>query len=85
MVENGRRITVTPQQLAALGEGAIAYVREMAVEELRGKFPGMPELAPGTKLWALFAANGQPILLADGPEAALAGAFQNDLKPVSLH
>jgi hypothetical protein len=85
MVDNGHRITVTQQQLAALGEGAIAYVREMDVADLRGKFPGMPELAPGTKLWALFGANGQPILLADGPEAALAGAFQNDLKPVSLH
>ena len=45
----------------------------------------MPEMEAGTKLWALFGANGQPILLADGPEAALAGAFQNDLKPVSIH
>jgi hypothetical protein len=85
MMNNGQRITVTEQQLAALGEGAIAYVREMDVEDLRGKFPGMPDMEPGTKLWALFGANGQPILLADGPEAALAGAFQNDLKPVSIH
>lgn len=84
-MSNGQRTTVTQQQLADLGEGAIAYVREMDVDDLRGKFPGMPEMEPGTKLWALFGANGQPILLADGPEAALAGAFQNDLKPVSIH
>ena len=85
MMSNSQRVTVTQQQLEALGEGAIAYVRQMYVEDLRGRFPGMPELEPGTKLWALFGANGQPILLADGPEAALAGAFQNDLKPVSIH
>ena len=84
-MSNEQRTTVTQQQLADLGEGAIAYVREMDVDDLRGKFPGMPEMEPGTKLWALFGANGQPILLADGPEAALAGAFQNDLKPVSIH
>ncbi|MFC6490719.1 DUF1150 family protein [Nitratireductor sp. GCM10026969] len=85
MTENEVKNTVTQQQLAHLGEGAIAYMREMDVAELQGKFPGMPDMEPGTKLWALFAANGQPILLADARDAALAGAFQNDLEPVSLH
>jgi hypothetical protein len=85
MTDNGTKFTVTPQQLAHLGEGAIAYMREMDAAELKVKFPGVPDMAPGTKLWALFAANGQPILLADARDAALAGAFQNDLKPVSLH
>jgi len=85
MTGNDAKFTVTPQQLAHLGEGAIAYMREMDVAELKVKFPNIPDMAPGTKLWALFAANGQPILLADARDAALAGAFQNDLKPVSLH
>ncbi|WP_159586980.1 DUF1150 family protein [Chelativorans xinjiangense] len=85
MTENERKITVTQQQLAHIGEGAVAYMREMDAEDLKGKFPGVPDMAPGTKLWALFAANGQPILLADARDAALAGAFENDLQPVSLH
>ncbi|WP_274423532.1 DUF1150 family protein [Chelativorans sp. YIM 93263] len=85
MTENQMKHPVTQQQLAHLGEGAVAYMREMDAEELQGKFPGVPDMEPGTKLWALFAANGQPILLADGREAALAGAYQNDLEPVSLH
>jgi hypothetical protein len=50
-----------------------------------GRFPGIPNLTPGTKLWALFAANGQPILLTDARAGALAGALENDLTPVSLH
>lgn len=85
MTENEHKFTVTQQQLAHLGEGAIAYMREMDAADLKGKFPGIPDMEPGTKLWALFAANGQPILLADARDAALAGAFQNDLQPVSLH
>lgn len=76
---------LTPTELAHLGEGSIAYLREIDSEELVGKFPGMPQIAPGTTLWAVFAANGQPIMLTDGRDAALAGALQNDLTPVSLH
>ena len=79
------KLTVTPAQLAHLGEGTMAYLREMESEDLRGKFPGLPEIAPGTRLWALFAADGRPILLSDARERALAGAFENDLIPVSIH
>ena len=77
--------TFTEADLAHLGEGHVAYLREMDGEELKGKFPGLPEIPADTKLWALFAANGQPILLADARERAIAGAFENELVPVSIH
>lgn len=76
---------LTDAELAHLGEGSLAYLREIDSEELRGKFPGMPDMAPGTRLWAVFAADGRPILLTDARDAALAGVFQNDLTPVSIH
>ena len=76
---------VSKADLAHLGEGTVAYLREIGSEELKGKFPGLPEIAPGTRLWALFAANGQPILLSDARDRAIAGAFENDLTPVSIH
>ena len=79
------RNSITPSELAHLGEGSVAYVREMESEDLKGKFPGLPEIAPGTKLWALFAANGQPILLSDARDRALAGAMENDLTTVAIH
>ena len=41
--------------------------------------------APGLELWALFAANGQPILLSDARDRALAGALENDLTTVAIH
>ena len=76
---------LTPAELAHLGEGTLAYLRQIDSTELAGKFPGMPAIAPGTKLWAVFAADGRPIMLTDARDAALAGAIQNDLTPVSTH
>lgn len=84
MADNQTR-NVSQAQLAHIGEGAVAYVREMVSDDLKSKFPGLPEIAPGMRLWAVFAANGQPILLSDKRDAALAGAFQNDLTPVAVH
>ena len=43
------------------------------------------EIAPGLELWALFAANGQPILLSEARDRALAGALENDLTTVAIH
>ena len=85
MTSSQQTVTITQDQLAHIGEGVVAYLREMPSEELKGKFPGLPEIAPGTRLWALFAANGQPILISDARERAIAGAFENDLTPVSIH
>jgi len=85
MTSNATTVTVTQDQLAHIGEGIVAYVREMPSEELKGKFPGLPKIAAGTRLWALFAANGQPILLSDARDRAIAGAFENDLTPVAVH
>ena len=79
------KIDLTTAELAALGEGHLAYLREIDSDELKGKFPGLPEIASGLKLWALFAANGRPILLTDARDSALAGAIQNDLSAVSIH
>lgn len=76
---------LTDAELAQIGEGTVAYLREMSSEDLAGKFPGMPHIAPGMRLWAVFAADGRPILLTDARDAAVAGAMQNDLTPVSLH
>ncbi|MEZ5810651.1 MAG: DUF1150 family protein [Rhizobiaceae bacterium] len=76
---------MSEDQFAHLGEGHVAYVRKIQSDELIGRYPGLPELAPGMELWALFAADGQPILLTGERQAALAGAAENSLVPVSLH
>ena len=76
---------LSPQALALLGGGKLAYVRPMRSEEVKRLFPQAPELQPGLDLFALLGADGTPILLTDSKAAALANAAEHDLVPLSVH
>ena len=76
---------MTPETFAGLGGGRIAYVRPLKADEARGMFPSMPPVAPGLELWALLAADGSPIMLADSREAVLMNANEKALETMSLH
>ena len=77
--------SVTPEALAHLGEGHIAYVKQVRSEDVPDLFPQAPKIAPGLKLFALHAADGTPIMLTDSREAAIANAWSNELEAVSVH
>jgi hypothetical protein len=72
------------KSFAHLGGDKIAYIRAMNGAEAQDMFPGLPELAPDLQLWALLAADGTPIMVADTREAAVMNARENDLEAVSL-
>lgn len=76
---------ITPQELAAIGAGHIAYMREISGKEMNEAFPGTLQIDPEAKVWALFGADGTPIMLAGDAGSALQGAFQNDLLTVAVH
>jgi hypothetical protein len=76
---------VSLESLATLGEGHIAYVKQIRSEDVPGLFPEAPKIAPGLKLFALHAADGTPIMLTDSREAAIANAWSNELQAVSVH
>ncbi len=76
---------VSLEALAALGEGHLAYVKQIRSEDVPVLFPQAPEIAPGVTLFALHAADGTPIMLTDSREAAIANAWSNELQTVSLH
>lgn len=84
MVTDQRR-PMSELEFAHVGEGAFAYLREIDSDDLKSRFPGIADIESGMKLWALFAADGRPILLADKRDLAMAGAFENDLVTVSIH
>ena len=77
--------TISPEALAHLGDGQIAYVRAIRSEDVPILFPQAPEIAPGLKLFALHAADGTPIMITDTREAAVANAWSNELQAVSVH
>jgi len=76
---------ITEQELAAIGQGHIAYMRQLSGKEINEAFPGKVEIEPEARVWALFGADGTPIMLAGDAGAALQGAFQADLLPVAVH
>jgi hypothetical protein len=76
---------ITQDALAHLGDGQLAYVKEVRSEDVAQMFPQAPEIAPGVTLFALHAADGTPIMLTDTREAALANAWSQELEAVSLH
>jgi hypothetical protein len=82
---NTPEISLAPAELAALGEGQVAYVKPMQSDEVQRLFPQAPTLAPGLQLFALLSASGEPILLADSRDAAVANAWAHDLETVALH
>ena len=77
--------TISAEALQGLGGGKLAYVKTIRSEDVQKHFPQAPELAPGTLLYALHAADGTPILLTDSREAAIANAWRQELETVSLH
>ena len=87
MNRTANQIPITPEALAHLGDGRIAYVKAIRSEDVAALFPQMqvPKLAPGVKLFALHAADGTPILLTDSREAAVANAWSQELETVSVH
>ena len=77
--------TISPQALAVLGGGKIAYVKTIRSEDVKAMFPEAPQLEPGARLFALHAADGTPIMLTDSREAAVANAWSHELEMVSVH
>jgi len=80
-----KQTDMSPEALAQLGDGEIAYLKPMRSEDVRALFPQVPDIEPGLQLFALHAADGTPIMLTDSREAALANAESQELEMVSVH
>jgi hypothetical protein len=76
---------ISPEALAHLGDGEIAYMKTIRSEDVRALFPQVPDIEPGLELFALHAADGTPIMLTDSREAAIANAASQKLEMVSVH
>jgi hypothetical protein len=76
---------ISPEALAHLGDGEIAYIKTIRSEDVPAIFPQAPEIAPGLTLFALHAADGTPIMVTDSREAAVANAWSNELQTLSVH
>lgn len=77
--------SLSGEDFAHLGRGAIAYVKPIKSDEVAKLFPQASSIQPGLDLFILSGADGTPIMLTDSKDAAIANAWQQELQTVSVH
>jgi hypothetical protein len=75
----------SPKELALIGGGVLAYVKEMEAEEAKSLLGENIALPPQSKLFGLFNADGSPISISGSRDAALGSALEHELIPASVH
>ena len=78
-------VILTPVELARLGDGQVAYIRQLTSDEAKRMYPAIEGLPTGIELFALHAADGTPIALTDSRQAALGHAEEGELMVSSVH
>jgi hypothetical protein len=73
------------KELALLGDGEVAYIKQLDAEAAERLFPALHAAPKGIELYAVLGADGTPLALTDSRTAAIANAIENDLVPVSVH
>ena len=80
-------LTLAPmsrRELAQLGDGEVAYIKQLDPEVAEKLFPALQSTPRGIDLFAVLGADGTPLALTDSRNAAIANAIENDLVPVSV-
>lgn len=76
---------MSAQEFAVLGGGEIAYIKAVKAKEMKKLFPQLEDVPEGVDLYAVHAADGTPIALADSHPGAVANAKEQELRIVSVH
>jgi hypothetical protein len=80
-----QRNLMTRSEFAQLGDGEVAYIKQLDPDVAERLFPALQAAPKGIDLFAVLGADGTPIALTDSRTAAIANAIENDLVPVSVH
>jgi hypothetical protein len=76
---------LSPAELAQLGGGALAYIREIEGKEAIRLIGARAAVPPEARLYCLYGADGTPVSISDSREAAIGSAFEHALMPMSVH
>ena len=76
---------LSPEDLAKLGGGALAYIKEIAGQDAVRMLGGQAIVPPKARLFCLYNADGTPVSISDSRDGAIGSAFEHELMPMSLH
>jgi hypothetical protein len=80
-----KRMELSAQELATLGAGSLAYIREIGASDAMRLLGPRVAVPDGARLYCLYGADGTPVSISGTREAALANAFEHALMPMSVH
>jgi len=83
--DDPHRPLISLKELALLGDGEVAYIKQVDPDAAERLFPTLDDAPQGIDLYAVLGADGTPLALTDSRHAAIANAIENDLVPVSVH
>ena len=78
-------VDINPDELAHMGEGVVAYIREIEGKEAIKLLGDEVKVAPDARLFCLYQADGTPISISGSHEAAVGSAMEHELMPMSVH
>ena len=80
-----KALTFSEQDLARLGGGALAYIREIKGQEATRLLGSEMVIPADSRLFCLYHANGMPVSISETREAAIGSAFEHERLPMSVH
>ena len=84
-VKEGGKSEFSAAELAQLGGGALAYIREIEGLEAIRLIVAQAAVPREARLFCLYAADGTPVSISGSREAAIGSAFEHELLPMSVH
>ena len=78
-MEQKLNVSVSPEQLQAIGNGFLAYVKPIGRDDAARMLGQSVEAGPEGKLFVLFNANGTPISIAQTFELAVDSATEHEV------
>lgn len=76
---------LSPQDLARLGGGALAYIREIEGRDAMKLLGANARVPAKARLFCLYGADGTPVSISDSHDGATASASEHELLAVSVH
>ena len=83
--DSKKPLALSEGELAQLGGGALAYIREIEGKEASKLLAGRAAVPAKAQLFCLYHADGTPVSISDSREGAVGSAFEHELMPMSVH
>ena len=83
--DEAKTLSLSPEDLAKLGGGALAYIREIEGRDAIKLLGGKAKVPPAARLFCLYGADGTPVSISDSRDGAIGSSFEHELMPMSVH